>query len=85
MQIIDIDLGHAIQAQRRADAAQARLVKSTLSQALTRVHFWMWLRCAIGSTRFNSRSQPSSPRPSSTAYDVTMVVMTDGTLMWRDL
>jgi hypothetical protein len=27
MQIIDIDLGHAIQAQYRADAAQARLVK----------------------------------------------------------
>jgi hypothetical protein len=59
VQIVDVDLAHAIQAQRRADAAQARLVKSIAAKP--RTHLNVWTLRAIGSHFGFPRLIPSRP------------------------
>ena len=59
VQIVDVDLGHAIQAQRRAEAAHARLVNSIAAKP--RTHLNVWTLRVIGSHFGFPRLIPSRP------------------------
>ena len=66
MQIIDIDLAQAVQAGRRAEAAQARLLNSIVSTRDTRLNLWSWALRVIHAGRQFRISQYSSPGLSRT-------------------
>src|SRR4051794_38236713 len=47
LQIIDVYLARTIQVQRRAEAAQAQLVKSDAPRPGARLEFWTWTPLAV--------------------------------------
>jgi hypothetical protein len=80
VQIIDIDLGHAVQAERRAEAAHARLVNSSVLVPEARLSLWSWAPRALRFLGSKSSSPSGLPGTRACAH-----VVSDSTLHWADV